>query len=113
MVVKKDGMDGIFQPTACLIPLGTGLARTTQPVGTPGARLGPLSIGELEDDCSRRKELGASLDRFSSCQGPFSRSLSILSCQPLAIPPSSNSEARTESSPRLALPVTPPPAQIP
>lgn len=88
-------MDGIFQPTSCLIPLGTGLARTTRPMGTPRARLGRLSKGELEDDCSGSKELGASPDRFISCQGPFSRSLSILSCQPL----SSNSEARTELSP--------------
>lgn len=96
MVVEKNGMDGIFQPTSCLIPLGTGLARSHYPTcGDPRARLGRLSKGELEDDCSGSKELGASSDRFISCQGPFSRSLSILRCQP----PSSSSEARTELSP--------------
>lgn len=63
--------------------------------GDPRARLGRLSKGELEDDCSGSKELGASPDPFISCQGPFSRSLSILSCQLL----SSNSEAWTELSP--------------
>lgn len=84
--MKKDEMDSIFQPTSCLISLGTGLGRTTHPVRTPGVRVGSLSMGELENDCSGSKELGASPDRFSSCQGPFSRSLSILSCQPL-VPP--------------------------
>lgn len=66
--MKKDGMDGIFQSTSYLIPLGTGLARTTQPVGTLGVRLGRLSMGELEDDSSGSRELGDSPDRFSSAK---------------------------------------------
>lgn len=62
-------------------------------------------MGELEGEYSGSEELGASPDRFSSYQGPLSRSLSILSCQP-PVPPSSNSEAQTELSLGLALPTS-------
>lgn len=75
-----------------------------QPMGTPEAGQVRLSLVELEDDFPGSMELGVSPKRSSSCQGPFSRSLSNQSrlwclCLPI-LRPRLNCHRRPRGFPR-------------